>query len=169
MKNATFIATFACCLGLAAASDISLPENRSPLTSIGAVEDFDAPPDPEDPGSGGGFDAETYFQNVVLAKVASCPEGVLREFLAWSRGHSLSLIKTVEEPAALLAYAALAAPSGVLELVYRFNATQKRSRVTLYFYSGDGSKHEPSALIELLKRYDVASLQDKLRTAVACS
>lgn len=170
MNKALLFALLACCYadGFATPSDTQLPDKRSPLTSISAVENLDAPPDPDDPGAGGGFDAETYFQNFVLAEVHTCPRVVLNEFIVWSKAQSLSITKTIQEPTSLLAFAALSAPAGVLELVYKFNTTQKRSRATLYFYSGDGSKHEPVAIVELLKRYDVAALQDKLRTAIAC-
>ena len=141
---------------------------RTALTSVGAVDDTDAPPDPEDPGLGGGFDAENYFQNILVAKISDCTSGVLKEFVAWAQGQALSIDKTVKEPSSLLAYASLVTPPGVLELSYRFDSTQKRARATLYFYSTDGAQHEPMAIESLLKQYKVANLQDRVRVAIDC-
>ena len=165
------------CVGILAMTILAIPpchgqENppgkRSALTSIGVVEDVAAARDPDDPGAGGGFDAENYFQNLLVDKVGACTANVLSEFLVWSQAQSLPVSKTVEGPTSVLAYATLATPPGVLELAYRFNATQKRARATLFFYSVDGAKHEPAAIEALLTQYKVASLQDKVRTAIAC-
>ena len=141
---------------------------RSPLTSIGAVEDIDSPPDLDDPGTGGGFDAENYFQNILVGKVSGCIAGVQKAFLSWSQAQSLTVSKTVQQPTSLLAYTSLTTPPGVLQLTYRFSSTQKRARATLYFYSTDGTQHEPAAIEALLKQYKVATLQDELRRAIAC-
>ena len=141
---------------------------RSPLTSIGVVQDADAPPDPDDPGAGGGFDAENYFQNILVGKVGECTAGVLKAFLSWSQAQTLSVPRTVQQPTALLAFTSLTAPPGVLELTYRFSTAQKRARATLFFYSADGAQHEPAAIEALLKKYKVATLQDDIRKAIAC-
>lgn len=138
------------------------------LTSIGVVDDLDAPPDPDDPGMGGGFDAVNYFQNILVEKVAECTKGVLKEFETWTRNQALVISRTVQASSSLLAYAALTDPTGVLELSYRFNASQKRARATLFFYSNDGKQHEPAAIKAFLKQYKVDSFEDRLRAAVAC-
>ena len=141
---------------------------RSPLTSIGVVQEVDAPRDPDDPGAGGGFDAENYFQNILVGKVGECKARVLKAFLSWSNAQALSVPKTVEQPMSLLAFTTLATPPGVLELNYRFSPALKRSRATLFFYSVDGAQHEPPAIEALLNQYNVATLQNEMRTAVAC-
>jgi hypothetical protein len=141
---------------------------KSPLTSIGVVQDADAPPDSDDPRGGGGFDAENYFRNILVGKVGECTAGVLKAFLSWSQAQMLSVPKTIQQPASLLAFTPLVTPPGVLELDYRFSTAQKRARATLYFYSADGAQHEPAAIEALLKHYKVATLQDELRTAIAC-
>tara|TARA_R110001599_G_C12028121_1_gene639759 strand:+ start:252 stop:656 length:405 start_codon:yes stop_codon:yes gene_type:complete len=132
------------------------------------VQDVDAPPDPDDPGAGGGFDAENYFQNILVGKISECTAGVLKALLSWSNAQTLSVQKTVQQPTSLLAFMALTTPPGVLELNYRFNTAQKRARATLFFYSTDGAQHEPAAIEALLKRYNVATLQNEIRTAIAC-
>ena len=141
---------------------------RSPLTSVGVVQDLDAPPDPDDPRKGGGFDAEGYFQNIVIAKVSECTANVLKAFTTWSSAQSLSIAKSTQTPTAALAFVTIAAPAGVLQLDYRFQPDIKRSRATLFYFSNDGSKHEPSALQAILTQYKIASLQDSIRIAVAC-
>jgi len=141
---------------------------RSPLTSIGVVQEVDAPADPDDPGAGGGFDAENYFQNILVGQVGECTAGVLKAFLSWSKAQMLNVPKTVQQPTSLLAFTALSTPSGVLELNYRFSIEQKRARATLFFYSTDGAQHQPAAIEVLLKQYKVATLQDEIRTAIAC-
>jgi len=141
---------------------------RSPLTSIGVVEDIDSAPDPDDPGAGGGFDAENYFQNILVGKVAGCTAGVLKTFLSWAQAQSLTVSKTLQQPTSLLAYTSLTTPPGLLQLTYRYSSTQKRARATLFFYSTDGAQHEPVAIEALLKQYKVASLQDEVRKAIAC-
>jgi hypothetical protein len=156
--------------GSARAADLSTEQLAfcSPLTSVGVVQDLDAPPDPDDPRKGGGFDAEGYFQNIVISKVSECTANVLKVFTTWTRAQSLTVAKSTQTTTAALAFVTSAAPPGVLQLDYRFHPDTKRSRVTLFFFSNDGSKHEPSALQAMLKRYKVAALQDSLRTAVAC-
>lgn len=141
---------------------------RSPLTSIGVVQDLEAPADPDDPRIGGGFDAENYFQNVVIANVSACVGHVLQVFTTWSNAQSLSVAKSTLTATSALAFVPVATPSGVLQLDYRFHADTKRSRVTLFYFSNDGAKHEPAALQAMLGQYKVAALQDDLRAAVAC-
>jgi len=156
--------------GNAQAADLSTEQMafRSPLTSVGVVQDLDAPPDPDDPRVGGGFDAEGYFQNIVIAKVSECTAIVLKVFMTWSSAQSLSIVRSSQTPTTALAFVAIAVPPGVLQLDYRFHTNTKRSRATLFFFSNDGSKHEPLALQAMLKQYKVATLQDSIRTAVAC-
>lgn len=151
-----------------AAENDALRGKRSALTSIGAVQDIDARPDEDDPRGGGGFDAEGYFQNIVITRVSACVSNVLKEFVSWTREQSLNVSKTSQTEVSVLAFAQLTSPPGILELDYRFRKDTKRSRATLFFFSLDGSKHEPEALIELLKQYKVAALQDGIRIAVAC-
>lgn len=45
---------------------------RTPLTSIEAVTDIDAPRDPDDPGAGGGIDGVGYFSRRLAPKVGAC-------------------------------------------------------------------------------------------------
>lgn len=160
--------SFAFAATVHAATDITPKGRRSALTSIGAVQDLDAPPEADDPRAGSGFDAEGYFQNIVVGKVATCTSNVLKEFASWTKAQSLTISKTSQTAASVLALVSLNSPPGVLELDYRFNQSSKRARATLFFFSPNGSKHEPAALEALLKQYKVAALQDSLRVAIAC-
>lgn len=139
------------------------------LTSIGLVDDLDAGIDPDDPGTGGGFDAETYFQNLLVSKVHQCGKGVLQVFLNWAKEGGINIDKTSFGDAATSGYTTISEPPGVLELSYRFDTEKRRSRVTLFFYARDGTKMEPTTIEGLLRRFKVAGLQDKLRDAVTCS
>jgi hypothetical protein len=165
----TLLGTASSGSALAAGSPAEGMAFRSPLTSVGVVQELDAVPDPDDPRKGGGFDAEGYFQNIVIANVSECTANVLKVFTTWSSARSLSIAKSTQTPTSALAFVIIAAPAGVLQLDYRFHSDTKRSRATLFYFSNDGSKHEPSALQAMLTQYDIASLQDSIRTAVACN
>lgn len=142
---------------------------RTPLTSIGVVDDFDVPRDPDDPRGGGGYDAEGYFQNVVVDKVSICTDKLLAVFIDWTQEYSLTITSSSRTAASLLASASMGPGTpGLLQLHYRFRADTRRSRATLFFYSPDGSRHEPTAIQALLNRYKVAALQDSMRAAIAC-
>lgn len=141
---------------------------RTPLTSAGAVTSLDVPPDPEDPGAGGGFDSETYFTESLVTKLVDCTNRIEAEVTKWSKSKGLRIRKKEKGPGALLFHALKQGDAGFFEFAYKFNAKQKRARITLYFYSNDGAQHEPLGIERLLNSYDIGGLHDNLENALQC-
>lgn len=152
----------------ARADDDDHGTDRTPLTSIGLVTDLDAPPDPDDPGYGGGFDALNYFENLLDTKIAPCREQLEAATAMWIERHQLSMLLEETGPARLLVHAARSGERGFFEVSYRFDEAQKRARVTLYFVGAEGRLLEPSAIAMLLDEYGVEAFQDSLRSAIRC-
>jgi hypothetical protein len=141
---------------------------RTPLTSIAVVTSLDVSPDPEDPGAGGGFDAETYFREALVSKIGDCTKLIEAEFATWSQLQGFVIPKKERSPAGLLVHATKIGFEGLFELVYRVDPKRERARVTVYYYSNDGVQHEPLGIKMLLDGYGIAALQDKLETALQC-
>lgn len=141
---------------------------RTPLTSIGLVTDIDAPPDPDDPGLGGGFDAVNYFENLLGTRIGACSQQLEAVTAQWIGQHHLSILLQETGPARLLVHAARSGERGFFEVSYRFDEAQKRARVTLYFVGAEGRLLEPSAIATLLDEYGVEAFQDSLRSAIRC-
>ncbi len=141
---------------------------RFPLTSIGAVTSLDAPPDPDDPGVGGGFDSEAYFRNRFLPKLSDCTEEIASVYDAWAAAQGLQVPLREQGAGEVLIHATHSDLHGLFELTYRVRPSRERARVTVYFYSRDGARHEPTAIVSMLEAYDIAALQDDLDSALAC-
>lgn len=142
--------------------------HRVPLTSAGAVTSLDVPQDPEDPGAGGGFDSETYFTESLVTKLVDCTNRIEDEIKKWSQSRGLRIRKKKKSPGALLVHALKQGETGFFELVYKVNAKQKRARVTLYYYSNDGSQLEPIGINSILNSYGIGELHDRLDNALQC-
>lgn len=141
---------------------------RSPLTSVGAVTSLGASPDLDDPGAGGGFDSEAYFRNRFLPKLSDCTEKITNVYKAWAIAHGFQIPLRETGPGKVLIHATRADLNGLFELTYRVHPNRERARVTVYFYSRDGARHEPTAVVTMLRTYGIAELQDDLDTALAC-
>jgi hypothetical protein len=57
---------------------------------------------------------------------------------------------------------------GLFELTYRVDPKRERARVTVYFYSADGARHELAGITAMLEAYRIAALQDDLERALLC-
>jgi len=123
------LASIAITLVLAWATDAVAQSARTPLTSVGIVESIDAPPDPDDPGVGGGFDAAGYFKNVLGATVASCTTKIGAAVDSWIAVQKLVPVLRDASPNHLLIHASKPGDTGFFEISYRFSAGDKRARV----------------------------------------
>ena len=141
---------------------------KTPLTSVEVVTSIDAPRDPNDPGTGGGIDAANYFSRRLASKISTCTAQIRTTTQTWASQDQLSLVKVNERPGDLLMHMTKADLNGFFELTYRVNLQQERARVTLFFYSADGARHEPAAIRALLTAYKVDALEDKLTQAILC-
>jgi len=144
------------------------PSMRTPLTSVEAVTDIDAPKDPDDPGAGGGIDASNYFSRKLAAKLADCTAKIRSATDAWAVDSKLIVTTVDQQPGDLLMHITQAGMTGFFEVTYRVKLQQERARVTLYFYSPDGAQHEPATIHQLLKTYKIETFQDNLSKALLC-
>jgi hypothetical protein len=141
---------------------------RTPLTSIEAVTDIDAPRDPDDPGAGGGVDAAGYFARRLAAKVVACTTQIRTTADGWAKGQNLVASKIDQQPGDLLMHLGKPDLDGFFELTYRVRLQEERARVTLFFYTADGSRRDPGGIKQMLKDYHIAMLQDDLTKALLC-
>lgn len=141
---------------------------KIPLTSVEAVTDLDAPKDPDDPGVGGGMDASNYFSRKLAPKLVDCTAQVRSAADGWAREYKLSVIKVDDKPGDLLMHMTQDGLQGFFELSYLVKLQQERARVTVFYYSVDGTEYEPAAITKLLKNYDIEKFQDNLTNALLC-
>jgi hypothetical protein len=141
---------------------------KTPLTSVEAVTDIDAPRDADDPGTGGAADSSTYFSRRLAAKVANCTQLIRTEAAAWAKQYQLGVNKLDQESGDLLMQMTKPDLGGLFELTYRVKLKEERARVTLFFYSLDGARHEPAGINKLLTDYKIADFQDLLTKGLLC-
>jgi hypothetical protein len=141
---------------------------KTALTSVEAVTDVDAPRDQDDPGIGGAADASRYFSRRLAGNVANCTNRIRSETDTWAGKYQLSVSKVDQQPGDLLMHMTKPDLAGLFELTYRVNLKQERSRVTLFFYSQDGARHEPAGIKRLLTDYKIADFQDLLTKGLLC-
>jgi hypothetical protein len=151
-----------------AASAQKQPVKRTPLTSVEAVTDIDAPKDPDDPGTGGGMDASNYFSRKLAAKLNDCTAQIRSTTDAWVRASQLHVVKVEDQPGDLMIHATRSDLEGFFEIIYRVKLQQERARVTVFFYAPDGAQLEPATIDRLLKDYKIDEFQDKLTHALLC-
>jgi hypothetical protein len=141
---------------------------KTPLTSVEAVTDLDAPRDADDPGTGGGIDGADYFSRKLAAKLNDCTAQIRSATDTWARANQLHVIKADQQPGNLLIHATRADLEGFFEITYRVKLDQQRARFTVFFYKLDGTQVEPAAIHTLLKTYKIDGFQDNLTRALLC-
>jgi hypothetical protein len=153
-----------------AASNAAPPRGQAtPLTSVGVVSDPDAPPDPDDPGTGGAFDAGAYFQDRLTsaAAIAACAAKIEAVASAWAKKYALTETERDPGVANLTLIYVKAGLQGVFEVTYKVELGT-RARVTLNFFAQDGRALEPAAIQSFITDYGVGALEDGLHDAVGC-
>jgi hypothetical protein len=141
---------------------------KTPLTSVEAVTDIDAPRDPDDPGTGGAVDSSNYFSRRLTAKIGNCTDRIRSETDTWAKKYQLGVSKVDDQPGDLLMHMTKPDLAGFFELTYRVALHQERARVTLFFYSKDGARHEPAGIKKLLTAYKIDDFQDLLTKGLLC-
>ena len=157
---------------LASALSQNAPKSEPvPLTSIGIVSDEDAELDPEDPGTGGGLEVQSYFKTILRSpdQVRACFTRVEAAGAAWASRYELSRpVRRLDSDRLLVQYAKPGI-GGIFELRYRVTTTvPPRARATLFFYRNDGSEQDPALVQRLLTTCGVSQLQDALDAALKC-
>ena len=153
---------------MACHSENNGPWNKTALTSVAGITNLDAPRDLDDPGIGGGVDSTTYFRTRLLPKLADCTDRIEAEIMNWTKLHSMAIPKREQVPGNLLVHATNETLRGLFEFIYRVDRKREKARVTLYFYSADGARHELTGIKGMLQSYEIAALQDKLDAALRC-
>lgn len=141
---------------------------KTPLTSIGAVSSLDAPPDPDDPGIGGGFDQISYFKNRFIPQLDDCTNQIEEVFINWTVTKGLILPRREVELGNVLIHATKDKLGGFFELIYRVDAKRERARTSVFYFFSDGSKIDPVYIKEFLENWQIAILQDDLDKALNC-
>ena len=142
---------------------------RTPLTSIGAVSSLDAEPDPLDPGTGGGFDQQSYFQNRFIPKLADCTNEMEKAFVDWTKSKKLVLVRREAALGSILIHATRDGIGGLFELSYTVDTKFERARVSVNYFNKDGTAMEPVLIKGLLETWDIADLQDSLDAVIRCN
>lgn len=141
---------------------------RVPLTSVEAVTDPSAPPDPKAPGAGGGIDASTYFTRRLASNISRCTDKVRDVASNWFAKNHFPIVRQDQKPGDLLMHATVSSLSGMMELTYTVDLTHERARVTLFYYRPDGGAVAPTQVKLLLQNYRVGALEDALTAAILC-
>lgn len=144
------------------------PTKKTPLTSVEAVTDIDAPKDPDDPGTGGGMDASNYFSRKLAAKLSDCTSQIRTVSERWVHDQKLHVISVANKPGDLTIDASQPDLQGFFEVVYRVKLPDERARVTVFFYTADGTPQDPAMIDKLLKTYKIDGFQDNLTHALFC-
>ena len=151
-----------------AAPQTKKPPQKTPLTSVEAVTDIDAPKDPDDPGTGGGIDGSNYFSRKLAAKLNDCTTQIRSTSDTWVRTNQLHVLKADQTPGNLLIHVTGDNLQGFFEITYRVKLDQQRARFTVFFYKLDGTQVEPAAIHSLLTTYKIDDFQDKLTQSLLC-
>ncbi len=95
--------------------------NRSARTSIGAVSSLDAPPDPDDPGIGGGFEQVSYFRNRFIPKLADCTAQIEAVYRDWASNRDLIIPLHESTAGNVLIHATWDGLNGIFEMSFPAN------------------------------------------------
>ena len=161
--------TFLTCVASSNLSSAFAEEaNRTALTSIGGTSTLEVGNDPDDPGIGGGFDQEAFFQNRYIPNLASCTEQIERIFLTWTEANEFLLPRREASEDEVLIHATSDTLDGIFELSYKIDAEQMRARVTVFYFLKNGTALNPVLVKPILETWDIANLQDELDGALKC-
>jgi len=141
---------------------------RSALTSMAITTDWEAPPDEDDPGAGGGHEAVSYFRTSLVELVPECTNRIKLAFTDWTQKHDLYIPVIEHKKNKVLAYANKNGLDGIFEFSYRVDLDAELARASLYFYSNNGEKHELNSILEVLEEYGINSFQDRLGDELSC-
>jgi hypothetical protein len=162
------LALVAVCAQSAFGTPAKKPVHKTPLTSVEAVTDPDATPDPHDPGTGGGIDTSNYFSRKLASKISACTDQVQTVATTWIKKNHFSVIRLDRKAGDLLIHAATKNLPGLFEVAYTVSTQRERARVTVFYYLPDGSAVEPTEIKPLLSKYHVDLFQDSLTNALLC-
>jgi hypothetical protein len=145
-------------------------KHPTPLTRITLSTDIDAPPDPDDPGTGGSFENSTYFQNKLAdpSQIRACVAAVKAAASAWANGLGLTPAFEEIKGAAMSIHYVKPELSGLFAIDYQVEGGIK-AKVRVDFYRLDATEVRPEAVQELLGTYRIAGLQDALDRALRCA
>jgi hypothetical protein len=140
-----------------------------PLTSVALQGSIDAPLDPDDPGTGGGFSTSSFFKTRLAdpGAIGACAARIEEAAAGWARGLNLSRSLRDLSASDLTLHFSRSGLPGFFAVSYRVEA-RVRARVRVDFYRLDGEAQAPETVQELLGPYRIAALQDALDEAIRC-
>ncbi len=168
LKFITKIAVLAGVAGSTFSGVFAEEANKTALTSIGGTATLDTGVDPDDPGIGGGFDQEAFFQNRYIPNLSICTEQIERIFLSWTEAKNLFLPRREASEDQILIHATSDTLDGIFELSYKIDAERMRARVTVFYLLKNGAALNPILIKPLLETWEIADLQDELDDALKC-
>lgn len=169
MRSLLFSIAVVAALNGAVDADDQVLQNPLPLTRVALVSDLDAPLDPDDPGTGGGFQIGTYFQTKLASAnaIATCTDGIETTVAAWAKALGLTrMLKDRTATTLSLHYSKTDLP-GLFSVRYAVKA-QATAQVRVDYYRLDGAEQAPESALDLLDPYRIAALQDDLDKALRC-
>ncbi len=141
-----------------------------PLTSVALVADLDAPPDKDDPGTGGSFETGAYFQTRLsdARSIQACIDPIERAASDWAAGLGLARSLRDRTGAGLTLHYAKTGVAGFFAVIYHVEQ-QVKARVRVDFIILDGTTQSPELARDLLGTYRIAALEDALDKAIKCN
>ncbi|MGH2343541.1 hypothetical protein ACRC7T_18945 [Segnochrobactraceae bacterium EtOH-i3] len=131
--------------------------------------DLDIPPFADDPGTGGGFEAETYFLTrlVDAESIRSCLDPVEQVAADWAGG--FGLVRNLRDRTAttLTLHYGKGGMPGFFSVSYQIENSIK-ARVRVDYIALDGSTRSPEFARDLLDTYSIAKFQTSLDAALRC-
>lgn len=140
-----------------------------PLTSEALVADLDAPLDPDDPGTGGGFEIGAYFQTRLTdgRAIRSCADTIERAAGGWATDQGLSVALRERTDVGLTLHYVKPGVPGFFSVIYRVER-QVRARVRVDYIALDGTRRSPELALELIDTFHIAAAQKAMDAAVRC-
>jgi hypothetical protein len=140
-----------------------------PLTSVALVASLDAPPDPDDPGTGGGFETQAYFETRLAdaRAIHACMDPIEHAVADWSGRMGLFRDLRDRTASSLTLHYVKSGLAGFFAVTYRVEQ-QVKARVRVDYILLDGTR-SPELARDLLSTYQIASLQTSLDGALRCN
>lgn len=139
------------------------------MTSISLVTDIDAPPEDDNPGTGGAFDNAAYFQNKLAdpTAVSACTDRIETSATHWAQTTGLDRSFRERQTTSLVLHYVKPGMPGLFALNYTVTERVK-ARVRVDYFSLNGTKQSPEIVKELISTYQIAAFQDDLDKALIC-
>lgn len=121
-----------------------------PLTSVSLIADIDTPPYPDDPGTGGGFETQAYFQTRLGGSIGVCLDPIEQATAGWAKDLGLNRALRDRTATALTMHYGKVDLPGFFSVRYQVEQSIK-ARVRVDYVMLDGTTRSPEFARELLQ------------------